>query len=719
MSSKIRRDHLDRSAYVYLRQSTLEQVMENRQSTERQYALADQAVKLGWDRHQVTVIDEDLGRSGASAEKRTGFQRLVAEVSLGNVGAIFAIEVSRLARSSADWHRLLDFSALSQTLIVDDDGVYDPNDFNDRLVLGLKGTMSEAERHMMRLRMNGAKLHKAQKGELAFVPPTGLVFDKAGVLTLEPDEQVRKAIRLLFERFRIDGSARAVQRYFLRNNILFPARHAHAAAPAEIVWRPLTQNRAAAILRNPLYAGAYVYGRQRHRRVLCDGEVRERIERVSASDKWITFLRQSHEGYISWEEHMENRRRLDGNCTKPQGLDHKGAAKKGAALLQGLALCGRCGRRMSVVVSGGTAPPRYECGKREETLTLCWSVSSRMIDEKVVEIFLEAVAPPEIDLSFAVVKEVERQSRQVDEQWKLRLERLRYEARRAERQYYAVEPENRIVARTLESRWNSKLTELAQLEQEYEQARRARKLDLSAEDRRAIMALARDLPRVWRAPTTTQAERKQLVRLLVEDVALEPIDLPQRSTKVRILWKTGATTEVLVARPQSGQSHRTPPEVIPVIRDLAGQGRNDQEIAAALNEQGMRNGFGAPFIAHAVGELRWKERIPAARGPGGRSPVREQDERGRLSVRGVALRFGVTRHVVRHWTQCGILVAEREGPRKALWYTMTPVVEQRVQAALQAGDVSGKRQRPAEASGQAVKGRARHASRSDSRSVGV
>ncbi len=568
-SAKIRAEHLGRRALVYIRQSTLMQVIEHRQSTERQYKLGNLAQQMGWHSTQVEVIDEDLARSGESAASRTGFQRLAAEVSLGKVGAIFSLEVSRLARSSADWHRLLDLCALSDTLIVDDDGAYDPNDFNDRLVLGMKGTMSDAERHVMRLRLQGGKLHKARKGELVFAPATGYLFDERGTLVLDPDEQVRKSIRLLFERFRLGGSTTSVVRHFNDQGLLFPARVAHKDGPDELRWQPLTRSRALSILRSPFYAGVYAYGRRKERRRLVDGVVRKGRQTVVPREQWHVLHRDAHPGYISWEEYTENLKRLDENAARTQALHRKGAPREGEALLQGLVVCGCCGRRMYTMYPS-TWAPAYECPRGMTAQRRCWATAARRVDEEIASIFLEAVAPPEIDLSLAVLKEVERQGTEIDQQWKLRLERARYEAGRAERHYKAVEPENRLVARSLETQWNQKLEELAAVEREHEDARRGRKLVLDADDRRAIMALAKDLPKVWSAHTTTAADRKQPLRLVSEDVVLTPVDVPKRLTRITILWKTGATTERLVPRPDPIEVATTPAPILAAIRGVVG-----------------------------------------------------------------------------------------------------------------------------------------------------
>jgi DNA invertase Pin-like site-specific DNA recombinase len=686
MSTKIRSEHTSRKAIVYLRQSTLMQVMEHKESTERQYKLQDLAKRFGWDDALVQVLDEDLGQSGASTENRSGFQKLAAEVSLGKVGAVFSLEVSRLSRSSADWHRLLDHCALSDTLIIDDDGVYDPNDFNDRLVLGMKGTMSDAERHMMRLRLMGGKLHKAKKGEHAFKPPTGYVFEN-NVLVFDPDEQVQKAVRLLFERFRIDGSAFGVVRYFVRQGLQFPSRHAHKAGPAEMVWRPLGADRVISILKNPAYAGAYAYGRSKSRHVLIDGARRTRQELVRAREDWHAFIRDAHEGYISWQDHLENLKRLDENAQRSSNIHRRSVPRSGEALLQGLALCGKCGRRMTIIYafSGKSYTPRYSCARFNTGGGRCWTSVAHRIDEKVATVFLDAIAPPELDLSLAVTKEVERQASDVDKQWKLRLERARYEALRAERQYNAVEPENRVIARTLETRWNDKAKELMAVEREYEEARAQKKLVLSPGDKKSILALAKDLPKLWNEKTLTNAEKKQILRLLIQDVVLQPIDLPKRSTKIQILWKTGATTEAFTDRPRP-RDKRTPVEILDTIRELTAKQYSDRMIAEELSRRGKRNLFGRPFSSSAVSSTRLKNGIPCGQPP--RTPsgkVQERDDRGRYSVRGLCARYDVTVDIVFDWMKRGVVTPNEGGKGRPFWFELTPEIEARIAEAKSKG----------------------------------
>lgn len=687
MSSKIRPSHLSRLAMVYLRQSTLMQVFENRESTQRQYDLAQVAQKLGWEPAQVQVLDEDLGKSGQSAENRSGFQHLVAQVSLGKVGAILSLEVSRFARCSADWHRLLDLCSLSDTLIVDDDGVYDPNDFNDRLVLGLKGTMSDAERHMMRLRLQGGKLHKAKKGELAFSPPTGYVFDESA-LCLDPDEQVRAAVQLLFARFPLEGSAYGVVRYFADKGLLFPSRHARRGSPAEMHWRPLTHARVLGVLKNPLYTGAYVWGRRKQRRTLTEGGVRKRAQTLNAREQWHILRYDSHPAYLTWQEHLVNLQRLADNDVKQHGAHGHGAPRKGEALLQGLCLCGVCGRRMRTLHRDGKNTV-YQCGQWMDAGKKCWTATAWRIDEPVKELFLSAVTPPELELSLAVLQEVERQSAEVERQWKLRLERARYEAARAERQYHAVEPENRIVVRTLEARWNQKLQELLAIECEYEEARRVLKLDLSDEDKRSILNLSKDLSQVFDSQTTTAAERKQLLRLLVEDIVLTPVSTPQRATQIRILWKTGTITEVQVPRPAHVQLGKTPATVVEKIRELYAKALSHEQIAQELNQQNLKTGRGRAFTPRTVWLIGRRYGLASSQQTRAQSrrrqPTPDRDEQGRFSVRGLAAHYHVPPHRVRYWIARHVLTPHRDEPGGPFWFDLTPEVEARIAVALRDG----------------------------------
>jgi len=676
---KVTRAHVGRRAVVYLRQSTMKQVHEHRESTARQYGLSRRAEDLGWAADRVELIDEDLGHSGATTDRRSGFKRLAEDVSHGRVGVILALEVSRLARSSADWHQLLDLCGWADVLIADEQGVYAPNDPNDRLLLGLKGQMSEAERYWMRLRLHGAKLNKARRGELWLRAPTGYVWDPAACrLQLDPDEEVQRAVRLIFERFRIDGTAGLVRSYFIDHGLSLPT----CRPGCEVVHKPPHPKTVLGILHSPIYAGAYVYGRREARTAFVDGELRRGYLAKLPMEAWKVFIPDRHPAYISWEEFLSNQDKLESNRNPRQEPPAAGAARKGKALLQGLVLCGRCGYRMSVM-QGGKNVPRYICSAPIQhglSKKACWSVSAGAIDSAVAGLFLEAAQPPEVELSLAVTREVQRQAGELEQQWKLRLERARYEARLAERRYMAVDPDNRVVARTLENAWEDKLRELESLEEAYDRARRIERVELSDADRREILALASDLPRVWEAPTTMNVQRKQLLRLLVQQVSLTPVEVPQRTTLVQVLWHTGATTEITVDRPRYAAGKAAPGEAVERIRELAGQDWSDGEIAEDLNRLGMVSATGRPWTKGIVRGVRKRRDIrrPYTAASGKRLPALRAD--GLLSVRGVAERFGVTERKVRSWVQAGRLTPAEGGGvrRRPLWFKIDAETEHRL-----------------------------------------
>lgn len=672
-SEKIRPTHLERKACVYVRQSSFVQVVEHRESTMRQYDLRQRAIDLGWDAGHIEIIDEDLGQSGASTAGRSGFVKLAEDIAHGTVGVVLSLEVSRLARSSADWHRLLELCALADVVIADEAAVYHPSEYNDRLLLGLKGQFADAELQWMRLRLAGAKLSKARRGELRQIPPTGFVWNDGGNLVLDPDDEVQRAVALLYERFRIDASAYAVMRYFAQQGLRFPSRRYHRDGRCEVVWKPLSHSRVLAVVKNPIYAGAYVYGRRQERMGLVDGQIRRRRLRQLPLPEWVVCIRDVHPGYISWAEYIEMQEKLRRNRTNQAWLDQRGAPREGAALLQGLVLCGKCGRRMTVRYQDRRWL-HYECRKRGQQIgdgKMCFGLPGQPIDKAVEGLFLRTMCPPEIELGLAVAREVEKQSSRVDQQWSMRLERARYDARKAEQRYKAIDPENRLVARNLEREWDERLREVEELEREYQEVRVRERLQLTDEDRRRIVTLARDLGSVWNAATTTHADRKNLIRMLVREVSLSPVDVPKRATCVRVLWQTGAVSELLVSRPSKGEAVATPPVLIERVRELAARGENDQQIAAVLNGHGGRSGRGRPLTKSAVAWIRWTNGIRSTVRPVVpiAQPLPEQREDGRYSVRGVARELGVTEHIVRYWQSRGLLVGER-GRYGSWWFSL-------------------------------------------------
>ena len=676
MNTKIRKTHLERNAVVYLRQSTPIQVEFNRESTERQYALADRAHGLGWDKSQITVLDADLGKSGQTMTGREDFHQLMAAVGLGEVGGVFALEASRFSRSQADWHKLLDICALTDTLIIDHDGIYDPNDFNDRVILGFKGTWSHTELHGMRLRLQGAKLNKAKKGELRCSPPTGYVYDPEGKLVLDPDEGVVAAIQLAFQQFRALGTAFGVMRYFCVNQIPFPRRRWRPGQIGTLHWGPANLSRITALLHNPTYTGTYVYGRRRSLNVIEDGQIKKVKIQLLPQEEWKAVIHNAHEAYISWDEYLSNREQLRQNSPNSIRDGSSSRPRVGFALLQGLVICGKCGRRMSPRYHGtGGCRAAYECTqarKQNGSVGVCWSVAGAAIDIAFVAHVLEALTSEQLDISLAVLEELENQASQTDKTWQLRLERARYEADRAFRQYDATEPENRLVARTLERRWNEKLQHLAELEEAYSLAHQVQRLELTEVQRQQILQLANDIPTLWHASTTTNLERKEILGLLVKQVALTPIDAPERSTRIQILWHTGATSELIATRPTNADKYRTPTEVIQLIEELA-PGRTDTKIADELNRRGLVNANGRAFTKKGIAWIRWKYGIdkPLSDPIVAKSGVSPE---GYYSTSALAEKLGVGIHTIHYWREKGIIQASQETDKSPWWYIVTPSV---------------------------------------------
>lgn len=600
-ASKVTSDHLRRLAYLYVRQSSLAQVHDHRESTARQYDLKRRAHALGWATERIVVIDEDLGLSGASATERSGFQRLVAEVGLGRVGLVMGLEVSRLARNSSDWHRLLEICALAETLILDEDGIYDPSHFNDRLLLGLKGTMSEAELHVLRARLLGGQLNKARRGELWMRPPIGFAYDATHHLGLDPDAQIQGAVRLLFETFRRTGSAEAVVRHFAHEGILWPRRLVTGARAGEVLFVPLVHSRVLSILHNPRYAGAFVYGRRRQRKVAMPGQTRYRL--VPRAE-WKVFLPNAHVGYVTWEEFETNQATLLTNANGYGPDRRRSPAREGVALLQGLVLCGRCGERMTVryVVVRGRPAPYYACQRRgiATAQRACQIIPGTNLDEAVTQVVLETVTPTVLDVALEVFDELRARKAEVDRLRRAQVERAREEAEAAQRQFMLVRPEHRLVADTLEREWNTKLARLAEAEEEYRRATAEDAGSLTEGDRARIHALASDLPRVWHDPRTPMRERKRMLRLLVEDVTL----VRGETIQVHIRWKGGATTTLECPRPRGAPDlRRTPAATVEMVRALATE-QTDHQIATTLNGRCLRTGTGQRFHRVRVQVLR-------------------------------------------------------------------------------------------------------------------
>ena len=505
--AKVKTSHTQRTAFVYIRQSSPSQVEYNRESTARQYALVEKARELGWTKEQVMVIDEDLGLSGSGSVKRSGFARMTAEVALGHVGIVLGLEVSRLARNNADWYRLLDLCGMTDTLIGDSDGIYHPALFNDRLVLGLKGTMSEAELHILRARLDGGIRNKAARGELRRGLPVGFVWgEEDGEVLFHPDEAVTGAIHAVFSKFTEFGSARKVWLWFRSEGLSFPFR---SSMKSEIRWVAPTYTAIHHVLTNPVYAGAYAYGKSRRERFVDEqGTVRKRLRHLPLAE-WPVLLPGHHPGFIDWETFGANQTRIDSNV-HPQPHQAGGAVREGSALLQGLARCGKCGRRLHTHYRGRNAMPGYHCSGKDIVHgrgVYCLNVGGVQIDQVVVDAFLKALTPAAIEATQLAVQQLEADHDAAVAQWRLAVERARYEAERVERQYRAVEPENRLVARGLETEWEQRLRDLAAAEAELQRREQQRPRALNPEEKEKIRSLGSDLHKVWTAPTTTEIGR--------------------------------------------------------------------------------------------------------------------------------------------------------------------------------------------------------------------
>jgi DNA invertase Pin-like site-specific DNA recombinase len=649
---KVTEAHLRRRAVVYVRQSTLQQVERNTESAARQYALRERALELGWAEDATSIVDEDTGRSGASSQKRIGFKELAAEVGLGKVGVVLALEVSRLARSSADWHHLLDLCAMTATLIADGEGVYSPADFNDRLLLGLKGTMSEAELHLIRARLNGGIRNKAERGELRLALPVGLDRDENDRIVLCPDEQVRHAIERVFTLWGRLGSARQVVIELVAEGQKLPRR---TVGQRRIRWARASYGAVHDFLTNPAYAGAFVFGRKRQEKRL-DSEGNVKVHTVEVPmEEWSVCIPDHHPGYVSWDEYLATRERLRANV-RPRG-EGGGAAREGGALLQGILRCGRCGRRMQVGYAGTDGKVRrYACVRGHvlhATESTCQSLGGGRLDKAVAEAFLEAVTPAGIEATAGAIRELEEQHAERLAGQRLALERAEYEAERARRQFDACEPEHRLVARSLEQDLEQALAAVERERGKLAALEQARPAALTDEEREGLAQLARELPRLWEASSTTARDRKELLRALIAEVVIT-CHPEERRADVEVAWEGGARTELSVKLNARGPGRRKLGEdTVELIRRLA-QHQADWQIAAILNRQGRRTGTGLPFTEARVRSARQRAGIPAAPPPDPDSDV--------VTIEAAADQLEVSTATVRRWLGDGLLPAEQVTP---------------------------------------------------------
>ena len=644
---KVTSQHLEHDAYLYIRQSTPRQVLENTESTQRQYALRDRAVALGWPLERIHVLDSDLGKSGSHAAGRDGFQKLVSDVALGKAGLVMGLEVSRLARNSADWHRLIELCSLAGALILDEDGIYDPANFNDRLLLGLKGTLSEAELHFLKARMRGGVLNKARRGELEMPPPVGLVYQDDGVLILDPDTEVQTAIRLVFETFERTGSAMQTVKLFHDQGLRFPRRIRKGVNKGELHWVRAGHPRILQVLHNPRYAGAFVYGRVRTRH-LPDGKHSTR--KVPRSESQFV-IPGTHAGYITWEQFEANQKRLAENALGFGGARKGGPAREGPALLQGRVLCGICGERMGVhySVAYHQVTPTYVCQEASvrNAEKVCQRVPGAVVDQAISGLLLELMQPMTLEIALAVQQEVEARIAETDTLRRKHVERAQYEAELSRRRYMNVDPTNRLVADSLEAEWNDKLRILAEAQTQYEQQTQKQRLLIDSQTREQLLSLASDFPRIWNDPSVEPRERKRILRLLIEDVTL----INGETIQVHVRLRGGATRSFTLAKPLPiAQIRKTKPEVVAEIDQLLDH-NCDREVAEILNQEGRRTWQNEPFnlkkIAHIRQAFNLKCRYSRLRA------------KGLLTAKEMSVRHSVTTTTINLWAREGRLQKHR------------------------------------------------------------
>jgi DNA invertase Pin-like site-specific DNA recombinase len=648
-SLKVQPHHLERSAYLYIRQSSMRQVIENIESTKRQYALRTRATALGWSDDRVIVIDSDQGESGASAAWREGFQRLVSDVGMGRAGIVMGLEVSRLARNNADWHRLLEICALADTLILDEDGVYDPTNFNDRLLLGLKGAMSEAELHVLKARLRGGILNKVRRGEYRCVLPTGFVYDGAGNVVLDPDSQIRESIAYFFETFSRVGSACQTVKVFRNEGLRFPSRLRNSDAT---VFRSLTASTAIRTLHNPRYAGVYAYGRRGYRRA-ADGKT---VQRNRACNDWLACIPNAHPGYITWDRFQENLKLLETNG-RGYELARASPPREGAALLQGRAVCGRCGRhfRVRYAARRGRLEAWYVCdrahGDRAEPN--CQSIAGPPIDEAIGALVVEKMTPAAVELALEIRTEIEARQEEADQLRCRAIDRAQIEADLAQRRFMLVDPSNRLVADTLEAQWNDKLRTLAKAREDRERGKHEDRRVLNDAIRERLVAMTTDFKQLWADPDTPNRERKRMLAHIIEDATL--IKRPaQGTTQIHVRFKGGRTETVTTLNPKSSaQQVKTQPKIVELVDKLLDD-HIHSEIADLLNEQGLRPGGSvrrgcndARFTALRVAYLAYSYRL--------RSRYDRLRDRGMLTKEEAATRLGVHESTLGRWAEHGLI----------------------------------------------------------------
>ncbi len=664
MNDKIQSFHQQKMALIYLRQSTMHQVMHNQESTNRQYALEQKALQYGWDPTRIRIMDGDLGQSGNSTAKREDFKLLVAEVSMDKVGAIFVLEASRLSRSSADWNRLLELCALTRTLIIDQDGCYDPAQFNDQLLLGLKGTMSQAELHLIRARLYGAKLNKAKRGELRFPIPVGYIYDDQGNIIFDQDAQVCHIIQLLFSVFKEKKTAYAVVQYFGSNNILFPKRAYGGRWKGKLIWGRLIHARALSILKHPFYAGVYTFGRYKTvKKINQHGEIISTTKR-QPMDQWPVLIKDHHPQYITYDQYQHNIQQLQDNRTNTPDQFLAGPPREGATLLQGLLVCGICGRRISIRYKVNKAIiPTYECnGRKRQGLTgsSCFSFRANLVDPIIEQKVIQILTPDNVTIALSAMAEMEKRNDSLNRQWEMNIQRCQYQSDIAQRRFEQVDPANRLVAASLEKSWNRELEKLALAKSEYEQQQIKADTEFPPHKRAQIASLAKEIPTLWNK-TTNLKDKKRIVRLLISDITVSKSN-QKKTLSLNMRWQAGPVEQIQVKMPpHAADSIRYPQATVEKVRSLTMQYGDNKKTVAILNEQGVLSATGKTFTRDMIQWIRFKHKM--------KMPVLKSDDE--YSVNQVRTIFNVSRHMVYYWIQNNYITA-RKTPANTFLIKITP-----------------------------------------------
>jgi DNA invertase Pin-like site-specific DNA recombinase len=656
-ASKVTAAHLARTAYLYVRQSSLKQVLHNTESAIRQYDLRGKAIGLGWDASQITVIDIDQGHSGASAADREGFQQLVAEVSLGRAGIVLGLECSRLARNNADWHQLLELCGMTGTLICDEDGLYDPRNFNDRLVLGMKGQLSEYELHFLRARLRGGQISRARRGELIVPLPVGLVYDGAGHVILDPDTAIQGAVRHLLATFEATGSATACVKAFRAAGLSFPWRHKKGPRKGEVDWQPLRHHTVLRVLHNPRYAGAFTYGRRREQ--ILPGGKRSSI--TLPRDQWTSFIPGAHAGYITLDQWEANIAKLAANAAA-HGRDRAaGPAREGTALLQGIIICGRCGHRMTVRyhTRGTRQVPTYACQRDgiDNARPFCAIIPGHTLDEHAGQLLITTLTPLAVEAALQVSAELQQRAADAGALRAAHVERARYHADLARRRYLAVDPANRLVAGTLEADWNTALRALGDAQAAYDKAREQHDGQLTDPQKARIAQLVTDLPGIWHDPATPMRERKRIARLLLTDITVTRTS-DTITAHVRLAGGQTRTLTLPVPEP-AWKLRQTKVSTITEIDKLLDH-HTCAEIAGILRSRGLANGEGRQFTPTMVQRVIRTYQL--------RSRRQRLADAGLIPLSQMAALLGVSTATVKNWYHAGIVSGQRYNDKGEVLY---------------------------------------------------